>query len=45
LNERMSPNFTDLRDVILLPGVGHRVQQQAPEDTNRILLEFLSSLN
>ncbi len=43
--ERMQPNFTNLVDVILLPGIGHRVQQQAPQESNRILLDFLNSLN
>lgn len=45
LAARMQPHFADLRDVILLPGIGHRVQQQAPEETNRIVLEFLASLD
>lgn len=44
LAARMAPHFEDLREVILLPGIGHRVQQQAPAETNRILLKFLSSL-
>jgi len=39
------PNFEDLRGVILQPGIGHRNQQQAPDDTNRLLIEFLNSLN
>lgn len=45
LAARMAPHFEDLREVILLPGIGHRVQQQAPVETNRILLEFLRSLD
>ncbi len=45
LAARMQPHFEDLRDVILLPGIGHRVQQQAPEETNQIVLEFLASIN
>jgi len=44
ISERMAPNFTNLQDVILLPGIGHRVQQQAPQETNRILLEFLNGV-
>ncbi|MCH8136763.1 MAG: hypothetical protein IIB77_12345, partial [Proteobacteria bacterium] len=32
------------RGVILQAGIGHRNQQQAPEDTNRLLIEFLDSL-
>jgi len=39
------PNFDDLRNVILIPGVGHRNQQQAPLETNRYLLTFLDSLH
>jgi pimeloyl-ACP methyl ester carboxylesterase len=34
----------DLREVILLPGIGHWVQQEAPSETNRVMLEFLESL-
>jgi hypothetical protein len=30
--------------VILIPGVGHRNQQQAPLETNKYLLDFLNSL-
>jgi len=39
------PNFADLRDVVLIPGIGHRNQQQAPLKTNKLLLDFLNSLN
>ena len=39
------PHFENLRGVVLQSGIGHRNQQQAPEDTNRLLLEFLNSLN
>ena len=45
LEARARPHFDDLRGVILQPGIGHRNQQQAPEDTNRLILEFLDSLN
>jgi len=45
LEAAAAPHFEDLREVILQPGIGHRNQQQAPEDTNRRLLEFLDSLN
>ena len=44
LTQRGNRYIADLREVILLPGIGHRNQQQAPEETNRILLEFLDSL-
>ena len=33
-----------LRDVVLLPGIGHWVQQEAPEAVNGALLGFLKSL-
>ena len=38
------PNFVELHDVILIPGVGHKNQQQAPLETNKFLLDFLNSL-
>ncbi|MDD9957959.1 MAG: alpha/beta hydrolase [Gammaproteobacteria bacterium] len=44
LQAAADPHFADLRGVILQPGIGHRNQQQAPDDTNRLLLEFLESL-
>ncbi|MCH7673127.1 MAG: alpha/beta hydrolase [Proteobacteria bacterium] len=44
LEARGRPQFDDLRGVILQAGIGHRNQQQAPEDTNRLLIEFLDSL-
>ena len=45
LEARGSSQFDDLRGVILQAGIGHRNQQQAPEDTNRLLIEFLNSLD
>lgn len=38
---RMVPN---LRDVILLPGIGHWTQQEAADEVNEALLAFLGSL-
>lgn len=35
---------TDLRDVVILPGIGHWTQQEAPEATNHALVGFLNSL-
>lgn len=40
----MTPVIPDLRDVVLIPGIGHWVQQEAPDETNHALLEFLNSL-
>jgi pimeloyl-ACP methyl ester carboxylesterase len=44
LNGAMSRAATDLREVLLIPGIGHWVQQEAPEETNAAMLEFLESL-
>ena len=45
LEVRAQSHFEDLRGVVLQSGIGHRNQQQAPEDTNRLLIEFLGALN
>jgi pimeloyl-ACP methyl ester carboxylesterase len=34
----------NLRDVVILPGIGHWTQQEAPEATNDALIGFLSTL-
>jgi len=42
---KMLPSFCeDLRGKVLLEGVGHWNQQEAPEETNAALLEFLKGL-
>ena len=41
LQSSMKEAIPLLEKVILLPNIGHWVQQEAPEDTNKILLEFL----
>jgi pimeloyl-ACP methyl ester carboxylesterase len=35
----------DLRGVVLIPGAGHWVQQERPDEVNEALLGFLSSLD
>ena len=40
----MSRVVNDLRDVVLLPGAGHWVQQERPEETNEAVLGFLRGL-
>jgi len=40
----MRERVTDLRGVVLVPGAGHWVQQEAPEAVNAALLEFLAGL-
>lgn len=42
--EQLGESFTDLRGKHVLSGVGHWVQQQAPEEVNLILANFLASL-
>lgn len=44
LRGSMGPLIPDLRGVEILPGAGHWIQQELPEETNRLLLEFLDSL-
>jgi pimeloyl-ACP methyl ester carboxylesterase len=35
---------TDLRGKAIVPGAGHWLQQERPEEVNRLLLAFLRSL-
>jgi pimeloyl-ACP methyl ester carboxylesterase len=44
LTGSMSRATEDLRGVVLIPGIGHWVQQEAPEATNAAMLEFLQGL-
>ena len=45
LTALMSRAADDLRGVVLIPEIGHWVQQEAPRETNEAMLEFLSGLN
>jgi len=40
----MSGATEDLRDVVIIPEIGHWVQQEAPEETNAAVLTFLDGL-
>jgi pimeloyl-ACP methyl ester carboxylesterase len=42
--ERMDRFYTDLRGKLIVPRVGHWVQQEAPEIVNLALLAFLSDV-
>ena len=43
--ERMQEQAcTDMRGVHMVEGAGHWVQQEQPEETSRLLLDFLASL-
>jgi len=44
LSGAMSRIATDLRGVVLIPEVGHWLQQEAPDETNKAMMEFLQSL-
>jgi pimeloyl-ACP methyl ester carboxylesterase len=44
LTATISRAAEDLRDVVLIPEIGHWVQQEAPADTNAAMMEFLNSL-
>jgi pimeloyl-ACP methyl ester carboxylesterase len=42
--ERLPLNMPNLRNTVLLPGVGHWTQQERPGEVNRLLIEFLQEL-
>ncbi len=44
LRALMADTVPQLTDVVLLPGIGHWVQQEAPVETNAALLAFLAGL-
>ena len=44
LRALMADTVPQLTDVVLLPGIGHWVQQEAPVATNAALLAFLAEL-
>jgi pimeloyl-ACP methyl ester carboxylesterase len=42
--DRMRNTLPDLRGAVLIPGAGHWVQQETPEQFNDALLGFLATL-
>lgn len=38
-------NFPEMRDIIMLSGVGHTPPEERPEEINKIVLRFLKSIN
>ncbi len=44
LVEAMSPVLADMREVTVIPGMGHWGQQEAPEETNKAILAFLKGI-
>jgi pimeloyl-ACP methyl ester carboxylesterase len=45
LTGAMSRVVTDLHDVLLIPNIGHWVQQEAPDETNQAMSDFLNANN
>jgi pimeloyl-ACP methyl ester carboxylesterase len=44
IEPRMRAHFDDLRGFHMIPGAGHWNQQEKPAETNRLLLDWLTSL-
>ncbi len=44
LSDLMDGWYTDLRGKVLIPGAGHWIQQERPQEVNEALLGFLSGL-
>ncbi len=42
---RASERIRDLRGSVILPGCGHWIQQERPDETNRLLIDFLRGLH
>ena len=44
LRASMKTAIPNLHDIILVPGVGHWIQQEAPDETNQAMIKFLEAL-
>ena len=42
--KRMAQSVTDVKDWVVLPGIGHWTQQEAATEVNEALLGFLKGL-
>ena len=42
--ESLKANFVDMREIVILPGVGHTPPEEKPEEVNAIIINFLKSL-
>ena len=40
----LKTNFRDMREIIMLPGVGHTPPEERPEEVNAIVLKFLKDI-
>ena len=45
LTATISRATEDLRDVVLIPEIGHWVQQEAPDEVNQAISDFLTEIN
>jgi pimeloyl-ACP methyl ester carboxylesterase len=43
--DSLDTSFPNLRKKVLLPGVGHWTEQEAPGEVNRLMVEFLHSID
>jgi pimeloyl-ACP methyl ester carboxylesterase len=44
-HEAMTGSVTDLREVVIVEGAGHWVQQERPDEVDAALLGFLGSVD
>ncbi|MBT4269413.1 MAG: alpha/beta hydrolase [Deltaproteobacteria bacterium] len=42
--ENQEASMTDLRKKVMIPGAGHWVQQERPQEVNKLLIDFLNGL-
>ena len=42
--DSLKANVPNLRDMVTIPGAGHWVQQERPEEVNKALIDFLKGL-
>ena len=40
----LNTNFRDMREIIIMPGVGHTPPEERPEEINAIVLKFLKDI-
>jgi len=41
----LTTTFKDMRDIIVMPGVGHTPPEERPDEVNRIMLRFLRDID
>lgn len=43
-HKSLKTNFRDMREIVMLPGVGHTPPEERPEEVNMIVLKFLKDI-